>query len=259
MSEIFEYNQGMLHISRLGQLTAPTRLLLLHGWGQPAASLLPAVSALTRTHAVLALDLPGNGVAPTPPATWAMADYTAAVAAFMAQEPSMPTIIVCHSFGCRVAMRLAATAPAWLQGIAVLAGHGLRPQRAWHQSVKIKAIIRLSKILGAFDRLFGTAAKARWAARFASPDYKAANPALRAVFQRVIADDVTPLLPRVTVPVLLLYGAHDRETPPAMGQKFNQLLPRARYVLLPHDDHYSILNSAVAATRLKEFVQELTA
>lgn len=244
-------------VTRAGAGDAPHRLLLLHGWRQPAASLLGLINTLLPNYQIIGLDTPGNGVAPVPPASWGIADYVDAVAAFMATEEIKPTAIICHSFGCRLAMRLAAQQQPWLRAIAVVGGHGLRPIRPLHKKIKLWAIVRVTKILGALDRAAGTGLKPSWAAKFGSADYKMAD-AMRDVFIRVINDDVAPLLPQVKVPVLLLYGAHDTETPPAMGRKYHRLLANSRYIELPNDDHYTLLNSTVAATRIKEFVQEVS-
>lgn len=256
MTETFSHNHGTLQVVRSGNADAAHRLLLLHGWRQPASSLLGAVATLAPGHQVIGLDMPGNGIAPLPPATWGVPEYVDAVAAFMASQPQKPTIIVCHSFGCRLAMRLAATQVPWLRGIAVVGGHGLRPIRPLHKKIKLWSIVRVTKIFGALDRALGTGLKAKWASKFGSADYKTSD-GMRDVFIRVINDDVAPLLKNVKVPVLLLYGAKDTETPPAMGRKFSSLIAGSRYVELPHDDHYTVLQSAVVATRIKEFVQEV--
>lgn len=256
MSENFNHNGGTLQVLRAGNASAAHRLLLLHGWRQPASSLLGAVNTLLPQHEVIGLDTPGNGLAPVPPATWGVVDYVNAVAAFMAAQPAKPTIIVCHSFGCRLAMRLAAARAPWLAGVAVVGGHGLRPIRPLHKKIKLWSIVRITKIFGALDRALGTGLKAKWAGKFGSADYKTSD-GMRDVFIRVINDDVQPLLHNVNIPVLLLYGAHDTETPPAMGRKFNKLLLSSEYIELPNDDHYTVLTSPVVATRIKEFVQKV--
>jgi pimeloyl-ACP methyl ester carboxylesterase len=45
------------------------------------------------------------------------------------------------------------------------------------------------------------------------------------------------LLPRVTAPTLCLWGAHDRISPPAYGEKFARLIPRARLELVEKCGH----------------------
>jgi hypothetical protein len=244
MTEVFQHNGGALHITRTGVADAPARLLLLHGWKQPAASLLQMVTTLQTTHSIIGIDTPGNGTAPEPPSTWDIGDYVNAVAAFMAMQPAS------------LAMRLAAKKLPWLRAIAVVGGHGLKPIRPLHKQLKIWSIVRVTKIAGFIDRLFGLGLKAKWAGKFGATDYKNAG-AMRGVFLRVIRDDVAPLLHDVAVPVLLVYGAHDFETPVAMGRKYKELLPNAQLIEMPNDDHYTLLTSAIVATHVKTFIKNV--
>jgi len=256
MNETFVHNGGTFGITRTGDAAAPVRLLLLHGWKQPASSLNRLVATLQKECAIIGLDTPGNTIAPEPPATWDITDYVDGVREFMATQPMAPTIIVCHSFGARLAMRLAAQNLPWLHGIAVVGGHGLRPIRPWYVSLKLWSIVRVTKIAGFADRLLGLGLKAKWAGRFGATDYKNAG-AMRDVFVRVIRDDVAPLLPQVTVPVLLVYGGKDVSTPVVMGQKYHDLLAKSELIVMPNDDHYTLLDSAVVATHVKNFVKKV--
>jgi len=256
MTETFQSDGGTAHVLRTGNAAAGKRLLLLHGWKQPAASLLPVVSTLQRDWVIVRLDTPGNGIAPAPPAEWNIQNYVRLVAALMAAEPALPTIIVCHSFGARLAIHLAAQQLPWLRGIAVVGGHGLRPIRPLGRRIKVWSITRITKIAGAIDRLFNLGLKQKWASRFGSADYRNAG-SMRDVFVRIVADDVAPLVPRVNVPVTLIYGANDTETPPEMARRYHALLPQSDLTILPNHDHYSVLTSPVVATLVKTFVHKV--
>ena len=258
--EEFLHNGGTLLVTRSGNPAADApRLLLMHGWGQPASSLLPLTTTLARQFQIVGLDTPGNGVAPLPPASWGIGDYVDLIAAWLATQPETKTIIVCHSFGARLAMRLAARrAVPGLAGICVVGGHGLKPIRSLPRRLKIGALVRVTKTLGWLDRMLHIGLKARWAARIGSPDYQNAG-ALRPVFVRIVSDDVAPILDCVTVPVLLLYGQHDDQTPPAMGARYHVLLPRSAFHELPGLDHYTVLTSGagLVQTYLRDFLKEL--
>ena len=267
-----QHGGGTLLITLSGRREASVRIVLLHGWGQPGSSLLPLVTTLQREAEIIALDTPGNGVAPLPPGAWGIADYVALVESWLATLPAKPTLFVCHSFGARLAMRIAArelatresaatqsqAQPGCLRGIVVVGGHGLKPVRPLLKRLKIWTLVRITKLLGRIDRSAGTGLKASWAARIGSADYKNAG-AFRAVFVRIVGDDVAPLLPRVMVPVLLLYGERDSETPPAMGARYHKLLPRSEFHVLPGLDHYTVLThgAGLVQTYLREFLQKV--
>ncbi|GAA3953644.1 alpha/beta hydrolase [Gordonia caeni] len=121
-----------LHTHRFGPAGAPT-VLALHGltghgkrWGLLAQDHLPDLH-------VLAPDLLGHGHSPwTPP--WSIDDHAAAVAAVVDREvhpAQRPLVVVAHSFGSAVALRLAHTRPDLVKALVLLdPAHGLAPERA---------------------------------------------------------------------------------------------------------------------------------
>jgi pimeloyl-ACP methyl ester carboxylesterase len=50
-------------------------------------------------------------------------------------------------------------------------------------------------------------------------------------------DDVRPLLPRLGMPVLLVWGAHDALVPAAYGQEMKSRIPGGRLVIIPRAGH----------------------
>lgn len=77
----------------------------------------------------------------------------------------------------------------------------------------------------------------RWLPRY---ERAAASPAMiGALMASGLRLDATSSLANVTQPALVLHLAGDRVIPPAFGRMLAQRLPRARYVELPGDDHFS--------------------
>src|ERR1700722_4257727 len=108
----------------------PSRVIALHGWMRThsdfASSLGP--TAPGGPLSVLAPDLPGFGASPPPPEAWGSEDYAAVVAALLdpsgggnGGSPVDPVVVVGHSFGGRVAVRLAASHPHLVHSL-VLSG-----------------------------------------------------------------------------------------------------------------------------------------
>ena len=61
--------------------------------------------------------------------------------------------------------------------------------------------------------------------------------AFRAACTILVDADLVPLLPRLKVPTLVLCGALDQETPPALNRLIADRVPGARYVELPGCGH----------------------
>ncbi|RMD90739.1 MAG: alpha/beta hydrolase, partial [Alphaproteobacteria bacterium] len=88
--------------------------------------------------------------------------------------------------------------------------------------------------------LFGSDLHARYARRFGSTDYRRAG-ALRGTFLKAVNEDLSAIARAIEVPVLLIYGSEDRETPPEIGTRFAALMPRAELHLLDGFGHLDIL------------------
>jgi pimeloyl-ACP methyl ester carboxylesterase len=62
-----------------------------------------------------------------------------------------------------------------------------------------------------------------------------------------VVDEVSPVkaAARLAIPVLLIHGAEDKETPPAHSERVHQALPgKKRLVLLPKNGHAVWLDEA---------------
>ena len=86
-------------------------LLLLHGWGGRADSFLPVTRDFSAARTVYAVDFPGHGNSPEPPAPWSVTEYMELIWAFIRRMDISGCDIIAHSFGGRVALLLAAEHP----------------------------------------------------------------------------------------------------------------------------------------------------
>ena len=107
-----------LHLNRFGP-PSPARVLLIHGltghgrrWHGLAGGYLPDV-------AVLAPDLIGHGRS-SYAAPWTIDANVAALAGLIENEADGPVVVVGHSFGCAVALHLAAQCPDLVSGLVLL-------------------------------------------------------------------------------------------------------------------------------------------
>jgi pimeloyl-ACP methyl ester carboxylesterase len=101
-------------------------------------------------------------------------------------------------------------------------------------------------------------ARDRLRRRFGSADYRAAGE-LRPILVKAVSEDLTEIARGVRIPVVLLYGDQDRETPPEMGVRLNGLMPQSRLYVLRGFDHWSLLTDGrhLILQRLGELMEEL--
>ena len=101
--------------------STPPAVVALHGWARSGADFAAIVSGLD----AVAPHLPGFGPADEPPVVWGTEDYADLVAD--AIRPFGPVVILGHSFGGRVAVRLAARHPELVSGLVLTGVPLLRP------------------------------------------------------------------------------------------------------------------------------------
>lgn len=210
-----------------------------HGWDQSALPLLPMAQSLVRFASSSLLDFPGFGKSPMPPEVWGTANYADAVAAWLRSSPPRRRFWVGHSFGCRVGIQLAARHPGLLSGMVLMAAAGLPRHRSVVERFRLcwrRRIFEIAKLI-----VPEGPRRDSLRARFGSADYRSA-PSMRPTLVRVVNEDLTPIAKMVNCPVLLVYGAHDQDTPPEMGARFQRLIPRAQLVVLAGIDHLGLLH-----------------
>lgn len=221
-------------------------VLLLHGWGAPVPTYRPLLDHLARRLRVVAFDMPGCGQTQEPPSPMTVDDYAAFALAFCSEIGLTRATLFCHSHGGRVAVRLMSDAdcPLAVPRAVFMDAAGVVP----HRTARQKCAARLYKTLRvlATARLTAPLLRETYEAvrdKRSSADYRAASDRMRRTLSIVVNTDMTPLMPRVTVPVLLVWGERDTATPLANGQRMAQLMPNAALVPIANAGHFPFLDA----------------
>lgn len=143
-----------------------------------------------------------------------------------------------HSFGGRVAIKYAAKHPEQVRALILCAAAGIKmPDTIKKRALKVlakigKQILRVPP-LSKFDTI---ARKALY--RIAgSYDYMHGKGVMVDVLVKAVEEDLTPLLPRIKIPTLLLWGTADRATPYKDGQTMARFIPGAKLVTFEGERH----------------------
>ncbi len=232
-------------------------VVLLHGWGTSSESLAGVAASLRTTFRVLSLDLPGFGWSQGPPGAWGTEEYSAHVIAVLDRVDTAQAAFVGHSFGGRIAITLAARQPARVSRLALVASAGVRPRRGARYHFRIattKFLARIAAMPGC-GRL-GERALTRWRDRVGSRDYRVAG-RMRPTLVKVVNEDLTPLLPTVQAPTLLLWGDQDQEVGRHAMEVMAARIPRARLVVVPGSGHFPFQDAPdLFLQQLTGFLQE---
>ena len=75
---------------------------------------------------------------------------------------------------------------------------------------------------------------------------------MRGTLVRLVNEDLRTLLPRLQLPVLLIWGDHDPETPLDDGKLMERLIPDAGLVVFEGAGHFAYLEQADRFCRIVE-------
>ncbi|MDR3231726.1 MAG: alpha/beta hydrolase [Synergistaceae bacterium] len=220
-------------------------VVFLHGWGSDFAVFRPFLDCVAEDRRVCAPNLPGFGGTQEPPAAWGVDEYADFVTAFLKELGIDDAVLIGHSFGGRVIIKLAARdALAFrISKIILVNGAGIRHKRTMRQKIRllvykcVRNVLSLSLLGKKFPGLIEA-----WRRRNGSADYRNASPRMRECFVKVVNEDLTPLLSSIPCPALLIWGENDRETPVGDARIMERLIPDAGLVELKEAGHYSFLD-----------------
>lgn len=219
---------------------------------------------------VIDFDLPGYGDSHGGPKMNSMADIADSVHAFLVALGLPKVHLHGTSFGAMIGLTLAARHPEIIDKLILSCflaryDNAARLMRAtWKRAARdssMDAVADLTSVAGFARGFYDTpGAQAQLAAmrdafRHTQPE------AFIAGTETIEASDLSPLLPQIKAPTLLLAGAEDNMTPfkPAdSGVGFSQiqhLIPGSQLVVLPECGHYLVIEQPqAAAARIVEFV-----
>lgn len=228
-------------------------VFLLHGWGADATLFRHIADIIAKQYTVVAFDFPGFGQTTEPEQAWSVSDYTDFTIEFIRSFPCKNVILLGHSFGGRVIIKMAneKNLPFTIDKIVLVDSAGILPRRSLCYKIRIgayktgKVILNIPGIRNLFPR-----AMAAFKNRMGSADYSRASDVMRQCLVKTVNEDLTPLLKTIFVPTLLIWGENDTATPLADGQMMEKQINGSGLVVLKGAGHYSFLDQPVIFSRV---------
>lgn len=213
-------------------------VLFLHGWRSEGKVWQETMLWLgERGIASFALDLPGFGGSEAPREAWNVGDYCQAVDEFVKKMGMARMILVGHSFGGRIAIKLCSENPEYISKLVLVGSHGFRDRSAGR---KVK--VAMAKIAKPFFVLPPLAPLRKKIYSWMGAEDYVATPALRSTFVNVINEDLEDYIAAIRQPACLIWGSEDKMTPVSFGQRMAALIPGSRLWVIPGAGHYSFLD-----------------
>lgn len=230
-------------------------LIILHGW-QSSKEKWQNVKENIESNEIKVLlpDLPGFKPETELEKPWDLDDYVEWLKDFSRDREKF--FLMGYSFGGRVAIKFAVKYPQKLYGLILVSSAGIRKPRTLNliflaiaRFVKsILGLLKLKKVEDFLRKIF-------YLYILRKPDYYKAKGHLKETFQKIIEEDLTPLLKEIKIPVLVIWGEQDKITPLENALlmkneiKFSQLEVLSNIGHTPH-----LENPELLAQKIKSFV-----
>jgi pimeloyl-ACP methyl ester carboxylesterase len=226
-------------------------VLALHGWQRTHLDFSPVFDGLPEADGLSAVgpDLFGFGSTPPPPEPWGTAEYARHLLPLFEEAGVLAerVVVVGHSFGGKVAVRLCGLVPDRI-GRVVLTGVPLLDRQG--RPARPAATYRLARRLNGLG-LLGDARLEALRDRYGSPDYRAAQGVMRGVLVRVLAEQYGEDMASIGCPVDLVWGEEDTEVPLEVAVRARPMFPSATLVTLPGVGH---LTPTEAPAQLRDVI-----
>ena len=212
------------------------RIVLLHGWGASTNKLDPLGKELHRLGWKVSIPkLPGFDISP-PKKPWGIGEY----AEYVIKETQKiwerkGFFIFGHSFGGRIAIKLAGINNKQFLGIILCSASGLSRGNLLKR-VAFWVLAKAGKILSIVPPIAKIWRKLLYkVAR--EHDYEKTQGVMKETFKKVISENVRPIIENIEIPTLILWGRQDRMTPISDAYCLKQILPGSKLIIFNNEGH----------------------
>ncbi|MCY3849592.1 MAG: alpha/beta hydrolase [Acidimicrobiaceae bacterium] len=188
----------------------------LHGWGRSRNDFAPVANQRPG----MLLDLPGFGSSAQPPVGMGSAEYAVEVLAAITEwADSERVLLVGHSFGGRIALQIAASAPQSVRGLIIAGTPLFRDESRSRPPLAYRVARRLHRLGLASDARLESARK-----KYGSADYSAASGVMRETLIKVVNESYQAELNQIRCPTAFVWGRADSAAPVEDARRAQQIV-----------------------------------
>ena len=219
-------------------------VILLHGWLATLETMRPIANDLSRNFKVYLIDVVGFGKSDLPEHPLKSDDFGNFLRDFMEKLKIKSPILIGHPNGGRMIINAVGRGIISAKKVILIDSAGIKPKRGLGYYVKV-SFYKVGKFL--LNLLPNTKRikvfKEKLRNNVGSSDYKASSNVLKETMKIIVNEDVTDLLPKISVPTLLFWGTLDTATPISDAKKMEKLIPDCGLIEYPGASHFSYLEN----------------
>lgn len=228
-------------------------ILILHGWNLSSAKYKPLQRELeNKGYMVLSIDLPSFGKANPLIHPYDIQDYGKYIIDYLNKKNIKKIIIIGHSFGGRIGIYLSLNYSKLIEALILSGTPGLGADLTSKEKIYL-FMAKLGKVIFSMPILsiFADMARKFMYKLVGSYDYYKTSGVLRKTFQNIVGYRLEPLLDKINIPTLIIWGQSDKIVPVKVAYGMNKLIKNSRLVIINDSRH------GVPWTHPKEFADEV--
>ena len=185
----------------------------------------------------------GFGKSPKLKSAYSLGDYVKSVYDFISECKIDSYDLLAHSFGGRIAIRLASI-DSRLDKIILTGSAGLKPRRSLSYYIRVYAYKLLKKFLP--EKLLKN---------FGSSEYKSLGGVMRQSYIKIVNTHQDGELDAIKNKTLIIFGKEDKSTPLYMAKKLNQKIKNSKLIIIEGAGHFAFIDKPqLFNVYLKEFL-----
>mgnify|MGYP005856109207 CR=1 FL=1 len=203
-------------------------LLILHGWGSCSKNWQEVKEKLEeKGYQVYVPDLPGFGESVPPKTPWSVVDYVNWLNQYCQRQNISHFFLIGNSFGGQIATKYAIEFPAKIKKLCLVSPAVIR--RKTLKKEILKKVAKFFKKIPFLRKIFYQF--------FIKSDYPATQGVMRQTYLKVIREDLSPLLKKISVPTLIIWGEKDKITPLADAYFIKREIKNSQLEIIPNVGH----------------------
>jgi pimeloyl-ACP methyl ester carboxylesterase len=215
-------------------------IVFLHGYLSSKEAFTAQIAYFSRFFRVTAIDFLGFGKSPPLTEAFSVADYAKWTAEILTALGVQKPHIVAHSFGCRVAIKMAGEGLFDFDKMLLTGPAGVILRRTLAYRVKVWAYRVCKKVCLSFAER-----------RFGSAEYRGLSPVMKESYKKIVNEDLRATATRVQNEVLIVEGNADRTTPIKEARAYLNAFPNAR-LCVTEGGHFAFAEHPVAFNLIAE-------
>ncbi len=201
----------------------------MHGFLSNKESFCYQTAYFSKFYRVIAIDITGFGKSKALPYPFSIDDYLKDVLAVLDKLKIEKFYLIAHSFGGRIAIKLAGTTDRVLK-LVLTGSAGLKPKRSLKYYFKVYSYKLIKRFLSD---------KAR--AKFGSEELKGLSGNMRGSYYKIVNEYLDGYLSNIRCKTLIIFGENDKETPLYIADKLNKNIKNSEKFVIKNAGHFCFI------------------